>query len=264
MDEETGSWSHESVHAFFEPDIADQIMQVPISKHAGQDFVCWPHTRHGTFTVRSAYNLARSKKFFGNLSRSGRGLSSSWEADEKAWNALWKIKAPGKMNIHLWCFSHDCLPSGIQLCKRQIPADGTCIFCRRAESIGHAMLFCQFARSVWREVKKFVPLKLNRKEFFSNKQWLFDFLSRSNDLQTTTLAVGFYLIWETRNEARNSDVKANPVRTGGKIVAYVDMIKQHLFKTGTEHRCVCVHCGNKYMVTTVVGNSSYQFRCCRL
>jgi hypothetical protein len=47
-------------------------------------------------TVSSAYNLARSKKFFGNLSRSGRRLSSFWEADERAWKALWKIKAPGK------------------------------------------------------------------------------------------------------------------------------------------------------------------------
>jgi hypothetical protein len=61
MDDEAGSWSHESVHAFFYPNTADQIMQVPISKHAGQDFMCWPHTRHGTFTVSSAYKLARSK-----------------------------------------------------------------------------------------------------------------------------------------------------------------------------------------------------------
>jgi hypothetical protein len=58
--------------------------------------------------------------------------------------------------------------------------------------------------------------------------------------------VGFYLIWETRNEARNSDVKANPIRTGGKIVAYVDMIKQHIFKTATEHRCVSTVATNSW------------------
>jgi hypothetical protein len=91
------------------------------------------------------------------------------------------------------------------------PADGNYIFCGRPESISHAMLLCQFARTVWREVKKFVSLKLNRKEFFSNKQWLFDSLSHSNDLPTTTLAVSFYFIWEACNEAQNSDVKANPV-----------------------------------------------------
>jgi hypothetical protein len=62
-------------------------------------------------------------------------------------------------------------------------------------SISHAMLFYQFARVVWREVKQVVALCLNRKIFFSNKQWLFDFLSHANDLQATALALGFYLIW---------------------------------------------------------------------
>jgi ribonuclease HI len=33
-------------------------------------------------------------------------------------------------------------------------------------------------------------------------------------------------------------VKPDPCRTGGKILAYVDLIKQNLFKTVSEHRCV--------------------------
>ena len=49
MDEETGSWNEENVNAFFSPATAAQILQVPISRHAGDDFVCWPHTRHGLF-----------------------------------------------------------------------------------------------------------------------------------------------------------------------------------------------------------------------
>jgi ribonuclease HI len=99
------------------------------------------------------------------------------------------------------------------------------------------MLFCQFARTVWREVKRVVPLKLERKAFASNKNWLFDFLGRASDLQATTLTVGFWHIWEARNEARNSDVKPDPCRTGRKILAYIDLIKQNLFKPVSEHRC---------------------------
>jgi hypothetical protein len=91
------------------------------------------------------------------------------------------------------------------------------------ESISHAMLFYQFARMFWWEVKGVIPFQLHRKSFFSNKQCLFHFLSHASDLQVTALAVGFYLIWEARIEARNSDVKANPARTGGKIVACVDI-----------------------------------------
>jgi hypothetical protein len=67
-----------NVFTFFEPDAADAIMQIYISRHADEDFACWPFTRHGTFSVRSAYNLSRSSKFFRGLSRSNRGLPSNW------------------------------------------------------------------------------------------------------------------------------------------------------------------------------------------
>jgi hypothetical protein len=182
MNEEEGTWNEENVHAFFDQATAEQILQVPISRFQGEDFVCWPFTRHGTYSVRSAYNFARTTKFTQSRSKTGNGISSSWLEDDKQWKALWKIKAPGKMKIHLWRFVHDCLPSGVQLCKRQVPAAGLCIFCGRSESIEHAMLNCQFARMVWREIKEHFQVKLDRKSFSTNQQWLFDFLDRSNDL----------------------------------------------------------------------------------
>jgi hypothetical protein len=145
MDEEGNSWNVENVNTFFEPAIAEQILQIPISSHAGADFACWPFTRHGAYIVRSGYNLARHAKFFHTRSKA-RGLSSGWLASDKQWKAIWKIRAPGKMKIHLWRFSHDCLPSGVQLRKRQVPEAGTCVFCGRTEGIDHALLACQFAQ----------------------------------------------------------------------------------------------------------------------
>jgi hypothetical protein len=237
MDEETGLWNLENVNAFFEEDAAKQILKVPIASFEGGDYACWPHTRHGTYSVRSAYNLARSSKKFHNQSKSAKGLHSGWTANEKDWKAIWNIKAPGKMKIHIWRFVHDCLPSGVQLVKRHIPADGACVFCGRTESIEHSLLFCQFARTVWREIKQHVPLRLDRKFFASCKQWLFDFFGRSSELQRTALAVGFWHIWEARNESRNSEAKPNPIRTVGKVLAYVDLIRTHLTKPGLLQRC---------------------------
>lgn len=52
------------------------------------------------------------------------GISSNWMDSDEEWKSIWKIKAPGKMLIHLWRFAHDCLPSGFQLCKRRVPASG--------------------------------------------------------------------------------------------------------------------------------------------
>jgi hypothetical protein len=45
--------------------------------HVGDDFACWPYTRHGLFSVCSVYNLSRSSKFFRTLSSSKRGLPSN-------------------------------------------------------------------------------------------------------------------------------------------------------------------------------------------
>jgi hypothetical protein len=75
IDEVSGSWVAESIYAFFDKETSDLIMQVPISRHGGSDFVRWPHTRNGLYSVRSAYNMARVDKFF--VSRSRRGGDSS-------------------------------------------------------------------------------------------------------------------------------------------------------------------------------------------
>jgi hypothetical protein len=63
MDEETRSWNEENIRAFFAPVIAEQILQIPISRHGGEDFVCWPMTRQGLYTVKLGYNMARTTKF---------------------------------------------------------------------------------------------------------------------------------------------------------------------------------------------------------
>uniref|UniRef100_A0ACD5ZWQ4 Uncharacterized protein n=1 Tax=Avena sativa TaxID=4498 RepID=A0ACD5ZWQ4_AVESA len=203
MDGEARTWNQENVQAFFAPDIADQILQIPISRRADSDFACWPLTRHGMYTVKSGYNLARSAKFLHWRSSTGQGLSSGWMEGDKQWRAIWRIKALGKMKIHLWRFAHNCLPSGDQLQKRRV---------------------------VWREIKCYFNFQLRRKNFSSCRQWLFDFLEQASDLHAAVLAATFWHIWDARNEARNSMEKPNPQRTCAKILAYMDLIKEHLLK----------------------------------
>jgi hypothetical protein len=63
IDERTGTWCPETVYAFFDQETADLIMQVQVGRHGGEDFVRWPYTKNGIYSVRSAYNLVRSDKF---------------------------------------------------------------------------------------------------------------------------------------------------------------------------------------------------------
>jgi hypothetical protein len=115
--EESRSWDVELVNTIFSEDVAVQVLQVPINHHGGVDFVSWPHTQFGCYTVRSGYNLACTCKFKEQRSAKGCGLTSGTEGDSKLWKSLGSVKAPGKMKINLCWFSHDCLPSGHQLQK---------------------------------------------------------------------------------------------------------------------------------------------------
>jgi hypothetical protein len=236
IDEETDECISETVNAFFDPETVSKIMQVPISHLGDEDFVCWPHSNQGVYTVRSAYNLARSENLFLSRSCRGRGITSTYGNEEKSWKAIWKINAPNKMKIHLWRFVHDCLPSGVQLRHRHVPASDACIFCGREESITHAILLCPHAQEVWRLIKKSFSIRLNRREFSTPKEWLFKFLSISTDLEATVLAVTFGHIWEARNDVRNNQTQSDPKGTSARILAYVDLIVQHCYKPKPEHR----------------------------
>jgi ribonuclease HI len=99
------------------------------------------------------------------------------------------------------------------------------------------MLFCPFARAVWEGVKKDYNIQLNRKEFSSPKLWLFDFLSKCSSQDGTVLAVAFWHLWDVRNKIREEGISINPSSLAMRIKAYVDMIRIHLAKQSTSHRC---------------------------
>lgn len=237
MNPERNAWDEEIVKAVFNDDIAREVLQVPISRHGGEDFVSWPHDKRGLFTVRSAYNLVRSNLFVVAQSSNGRGQHSGANVDSQFWKALWTINAPGKMLIHLWRSVHDCLPTGFQLRRRHVPATEGCIFCGHDDRIEHVFLVCPFAATVWDAIKEKFQINLCRRELCNMRQWVFDFLTRSSHIQKTVLAVTLRHIWEARNFSRNNPVTTHPRQVIHKIVSYVDMIVQHCPKDRNASGC---------------------------
>ncbi|EEE66057.1 hypothetical protein OsJ_22054 [Oryza sativa Japonica Group] len=222
-----GEWDEDKVFSFFDETTAQQILQIPVSAHGGEDFISWPHDKRGVFSVRSAYNLARSEIFMAAQSENGRGMLSGLQESANRWKELWRINAPGKMLTNLWRIVHDCLPSGFQLRRRHIPATDGCCFCERDDRIEHIFLLCPFAVCIWDSIKQHFDLKLCMTDLSNMKQWVFDFLGRSSNIQKTALAVTLWHIWEARNHSRNNPTLANPRQVIQKILAYVEMIEQH-------------------------------------
>jgi predicted Zn-ribbon and HTH transcriptional regulator len=136
----TYTWDSELIRTIFDADVVAKILQVPISRHDGEDFASWPWTRFGSYSVRSAYHLARSKRVATERIKHGQGSSSVVSDNTRIWKKLWTSKASGKMKITLWRFAHECLPCGHQLQKRHISVSSTCIYCNKHETVEHAFV----------------------------------------------------------------------------------------------------------------------------
>ena len=59
---ESRSWDEAAVRAVFDEDFANKVLQIPISRFGGDDFITWPHNRLGIYTVLSAYFISWLKR----------------------------------------------------------------------------------------------------------------------------------------------------------------------------------------------------------
>jgi hypothetical protein len=92
--EDVNTWDVELVRTIFDEATTDKILQIPISRHSGDDHVSWPLARFGQYTVRSTYHLAREDRFTVDRNGTGQGASSAAldTADSKLWKKLGPIK----------------------------------------------------------------------------------------------------------------------------------------------------------------------------
>jgi hypothetical protein len=85
-------------------------------------------------------------------------------------------------------------------------------------------------------VKRSFDIHLQRKFFTSPKTWLAEFLSSSDKLKATILAVTFWHLWDARNKLREDGGTVHPATVAGKITAYVDLILNNLTMQEPDHR----------------------------
>jgi hypothetical protein len=52
------------IRVFFTDTMAEVIQKILISRFRCEDFASWPHVKFGIYTVRSAYNMAKTESFF--------------------------------------------------------------------------------------------------------------------------------------------------------------------------------------------------------
>ena len=88
------------------------ILQIPISKTGSvQDQVTWKHANDGVYQVKLAYDL---------LMKECEGTYQNAQDQRGAWNLIWKVQVPFKINIFAWKLLKDSLPTMLALKNRSI------------------------------------------------------------------------------------------------------------------------------------------------
>jgi hypothetical protein len=121
IDPYSGLWDEPRLRELFLTVDVNRILQIPLNTQGFDDFIAWNHTKHGRFTVRSAYYLQWKHKFgprAGQLSMPGSSVNNP------VWKSLWKLKIPGKVKIFIWRAMHGIIPVKSILANRHVGTSG--------------------------------------------------------------------------------------------------------------------------------------------
>jgi ribonuclease HI len=219
IDQNLGTWKTNTIHQLYPPDIAQQILSIPIprtSTPAITDKIIWPYTSTGEFQVRKAYTLLQH-----DIPNGSGTLHHNWKL-------LWKLKLPHKILTFTWKILHHALPLKTELNKRGINCANTCSLCNSiTETMEHIFLQCSFARAVWLGVN-ITTASINANNIAVD-HWIQNMINGPNgDSNTLELVLTtLWCIWSQRNKVIFEGITPNPMDTILTINYFVNRFLQH-------------------------------------
>ena len=115
-------------------DIVEEIIGIPAGLiDSDDDRYIWQGSTNGTFSVKTAYNLAASLD-----------VQTDWEG-----SFLWKIQLPPRVKAFFWLLGQNKLLTNAQRFRRSMTNDPTCSYCGCTwEDSIHCMRGCTRAKSL--------------------------------------------------------------------------------------------------------------------
>lgn len=188
--DDNNCWKEELIYQYFGKDDAEIIVHIPLPRQQNGDTLIWHYDKRGNYLVRSGYQLALKQKH--------QDIPSCSNQNPSQWNIIWKLMVPEKVKIFLWRAAKNLLPTAENLRKKRVMQEATCPICKNEiESTAHALLFCKFARKVWRYSSLGIDLKA---ENFPNVITLLHHsYQHHSNLNGELVASFLWVIWNARN-----------------------------------------------------------------
>jgi ribonuclease HI len=193
----TEQWDEDLLRDHFSVEDVQDILMIPIRPEM-QDEIAWHYEKKGVLSVKSAYQLGVSLRDEG-LSRNASS-SSSTPSQSQTWKSIWNQKLPGRVLIFLWRFTHNSLPTKLNIKRKKVELDTRCPVCWRLdEDGGHIFLRCKAVKQVWRALDC-EDLRLSLCECANARQVTDLILSLPLEKRSTVIIL-LWNWWTARNKA---------------------------------------------------------------
>ncbi|XP_074270813.1 uncharacterized protein LOC141594715 [Silene latifolia] len=137
----------------FDPgeEVTKKILATYIPCQPLDDSVYWKFSKHGVYTVKSGYYVAKALSDGPTTGADRSRMPPTIVAFCKS--KLWKLPISYKLRVFLWKFMANALPVGSEFLKRKMSWRSSCTLCDGlptcVESISHLFRDCSFAKALW-------------------------------------------------------------------------------------------------------------------
>ncbi|KAJ9558242.1 hypothetical protein OSB04_012856 [Centaurea solstitialis] len=183
-------WDAAKLVDMFLPRDVDAIFKIPLWPRRTTDVRIWHLSKHGNYTVRSAYRLVMDNM-----------MNKSHLRDHGDWKSIWRLRVPPKLKTFVWQAVKGVLPTKDALHFRGVPALGNCGCCSNApEDTWHMFLSCSFAMDCWMQVGLQLETQRTIMDAMSFKDWFFKMIGVANDRDKEKIVAVLWSIWRERNQ----------------------------------------------------------------
>ncbi|KAL6227352.1 hypothetical protein ACLB2K_001311 [Fragaria x ananassa] len=208
IDPDNREWMRDWLEELFFADEVELIMRIPLSLRNREDKLVWHFDRHGLYSVRSGYHVARRLR----LEQIG-GTSSVLNSNSSSlWQKIWKVKVLPKVKHFIWRLIKNIVPTKEVLSKRVPLPDLLCPFCYDdTESSLHLFKNCNVVACIW----LFSPLGMRARHsgMETIEVWIQDMLENLPAPQVEVFFMLLWSIWVERNNVVWNGSRMDPRET---------------------------------------------------
>jgi ribonuclease HI len=182
-------WDKIKVEYLFPVNVANLILETPLFEMVEEDKLLWMDSPHGTYNVKSGYNLL--------CDFSGKLQSVDTQDD---WSSIWKIHAPSKAKNLLWRICKGCLPTRARLQERHVPCPLACPLCdHMMEDDWHVVADCTVSVQARQAANLDMQLLPRIQNARSARDLIFDICSHEDKDTAGMFAMVVWSLWNNRN-----------------------------------------------------------------